>query len=165
MNWYQEKICLRIHKCTEAESLSSPFSTRPTQKMEKMEIIIKSRIKTYILPYSLWKSLQKSVLGNESRQPLHGIVGKISSAGVWKNWCLHNLFYANHSKKNKIFASSVCIQIQPIKCCSVCQTWKYLDTGKQRSVPFIQQTLKIKTSGKLRLIQLIASDLYHQTRS
>ena len=62
MNCYQEKICLRIgHKCTEAESLSSPFSTRPTQKVEKMEIIIKSRITTYILPYSLWKSLQRSV--------------------------------------------------------------------------------------------------------
>ena len=64
-----------MHKCTEAESLSSPFSTRPTQKVEKMEIIIKSRITAYILPYSLWKSLQKSVLGNESKQPLHGIVG------------------------------------------------------------------------------------------
>ena len=84
VNWYQEKICLRIHKCTEADSPSSPFSTRPTQKVEKMEIIIKSRITTYILPYSLWKSLQKSVLGNESRQPLYWIVGKILSAGAWK---------------------------------------------------------------------------------
>ena len=65
-------------------------------------------------------------------------------------------------QENKSFASSVCIQIQPVKYCSVCQTGRYLDTGKQRSVPFIQQTLKRKTSGKLRLI---ASDIYHQTRS
>ena len=59
--------------------------------------------------------------------------------------------------ENKSFASSVCIQIQPVKYCSVYQTRKYLDTGKQRSVPFIQQTLKRKTSGELRLI---ASDIY-----
>ena len=65
-------------------------------------------------------------------------------------------------QENKSFACSVCIQIQPVKYCSVCQTGKYLDTGKQRSVPFIQQTLKRKTSGKLRLI---ASDIYHQTLS
>ena len=161
MNWYQEKICLRIHKCTEAESLSSPFSRRPTQKVEKMEIIIKSRITTYSLPYSLWKSLQRNVLGNESKQPLHGIVGKILSAGAWKNWCLHNLFYANHSKKNKKIkpVQALCIQIPPVKYCSVCQTRKYLDTGKQLSVPFIQQTLKRKTSGKLRLI---ASHIYEK---
>ena len=124
-----------------------------------MSSAIKSRITTYILPYSLWKSLQKSVLGNESRQPLHGIVGKILSAGAWKNWCLRNLFYANHSKKNKKIKAvqALRIQIPPVKYCSVCQTRKCLDTWKQRSVPFIQQTLKRKTSGKLRLV---ASDIY-----
>ena len=52
---------------------------------------------------------------------------------------------------------ALCIQIPPVKFCSVCQARKYLDTGKQLSVAFIQQTLKRKTSGKLRLI---ASDIY-----
>ena len=101
-----------------------------------MEIIIKSRIKTYILPYSLWKSLQKSVLGNESRQPLHGIVGRCLKKLMSSQFILCKPF--QEKQENKSFACSVCIQIQPVKYCSVCQTGKYLDTGKQRSVPFIQ---------------------------
>ena len=60
-------------------------------------------------------------------------------------------------QENKSYPSSICIQIPPVKYSSVCQTRKYLDTGKQPSVPFIQQTLKGKTSAKLRLI---ASEIF-----
>ena len=64
-------------------------------------------------------------------------------------------------KNKKIKASqALCIQIPPVKYSSVCQTRKYLDTGKQPSVPFIQQTLKGKTSAKLRLI---ASEIFKKS--
>ena len=42
--------------------------------------IIQYRITTYTLPYSLWKSLQRSVLSKESKQQLREIFGKILSA-------------------------------------------------------------------------------------
>ena len=98
------------------------------------------------------------VLTKECPRQRKEITVKILSAGAWNNWCLHNLFYANHSTKNKkiIAFHALCINIPPVKYCSVCQTRKCLDTGKQRSVPF-EQTLKSKTSCKLRLI---ASDIY-----
>ena len=111
MNWYQEKICLRIHKCTEAESLSSPFSTRPTEKMEQMEIISKSRITTYILPYSLWKSLQRSVLGNERKWQLRGIVGEILSALVLETIDVFTIYFMQtiprKTRKQKLIARSM----------------------------------------------------------
>ena len=47
-------------------------------------------------------------------------------------------FQEKQENKFKVF-QALCIQIPPVKYCSVCQTRKYLDTGKQRSVPFIQQ--------------------------